>query len=158
MFVGFAFGPIFWAPLSELKGRKLPILSAGLGLTVFNFGVAVAKDLQTVMICRFFAGFFGSAPLSVVAAVFSDMFDNKSRGLAVTVFAICVFTGPLMAPFIGGYIVVNPSLGWRWTEYIVGILVCTSLPSYSVLLISASAALPLCLTFSLCMRRIPQLS
>ena len=33
-----------------------------------------------------------------------------------------VFSGPLMAPFIGGFIVINPSLGWRWTEYIVGIM------------------------------------
>jgi DHA1 family multidrug resistance protein-like MFS transporter len=27
-----------------------------------------------------------------------------------------------MAPFIGGFIAINPSLGWRWTEYITGIL------------------------------------
>jgi MFS transporter, DHA1 family, multidrug resistance protein len=148
-FAGFAFGPIFWAPLSELKGRRLPILTAGLGLTVFNFGVAVAKDLQTVMICRFFGGFFGSAPLSVVAAVFSDMFDNKSRGLAVTVFGLCVFTGPLMAPFIGGFIVTNHSLGWRWTEYIVGIMVRKLPFQYLVSLISFSAVLPLCLIFCL---------
>jgi DHA1 family multidrug resistance protein-like MFS transporter len=121
--LGFAFGPILWAPLSELRGRRLPILIASFGLMVFNFAVASAKDLQTVMLCRFFAGFFGSAPLSVVAAVFSDIFNNQTRGLAVTVFSLCVFTGPLMAPFVGGFISINPHLGWRWTEYIVGILV-----------------------------------
>jgi DHA1 family multidrug resistance protein-like MFS transporter len=120
--LGFAFGPILWAPLSELKGRRLPLVIASFGLIVFNFAVATGKDLQTIFISRFFAGFFGSAPLSVVAAVFSDIFDNKSRGLAVTVFSLCVFTGPLMAPFVGGFISMNPHLGWRWTEYIVGIL------------------------------------
>jgi MFS transporter, DHA1 family, multidrug resistance protein len=80
---GFAFGPILWAPLSELKGRRLPIVISSFGLMVFNFAVAAAKDVQTLMISRFFAGFFGSAPLSVVAAVFSDIFDNQTRGLAV---------------------------------------------------------------------------
>ncbi|KAF2667798.1 major facilitator superfamily transporter [Microthyrium microscopicum] len=122
--LGFAFGPIFWAPLSELKGRRLPLIIAPFAMACFNFAVAVAKDLQTVMICRFFAGLFGSAPLAVVAAVFSDMFDNNSRGIAITVFSLTVFTGPLMAPFIGGFIVINPHMGWRWTEYIIGILSC----------------------------------
>lgn len=80
---GFAFGPIFWAPLSELKGRRLPIVVSTFFLAIFNFAVAVSKDVQTMMISRFFAGFFGSAPLSVVAAVFSDIFSNEARGMAV---------------------------------------------------------------------------
>jgi DHA1 family multidrug resistance protein-like MFS transporter len=32
-----------------------------------------------------------------------------------------VFTGPLFAPFIGGFI-TEGHLGWRWTEYLTGIL------------------------------------
>jgi len=120
--LGFATGPILWAPFSELRGRRLPLIIGSFGFMVFNFAVAVGKDLQTVLICRFWAGFFGACPLAVTAAVFSDMFDNRTRGLAITVFSLAVFTGPLMAPFIGGFILINPSLGWRWTEYIVGIL------------------------------------
>lgn len=50
------------------------------------------------------------------------MFGNRTRGLAITVFSMTVFTGPLFAPFIGGFIIMNPSLGWRWTEYLVAIM------------------------------------
>jgi len=32
-----------------------------------------------------------------------------------------VFTGPLLAPFVGGFIVIS-DLGWRWTEYLVCIM------------------------------------
>ncbi|KAI4190457.1 MAG: hypothetical protein L6R41_000762 [Letrouitia leprolyta] len=92
------------------------------GFSVFSVATAVGKDLQTVLLTRFFAGVFGSCPLAVVAAVFSDMFDNKTRGLAITVFSMTVFTGPLLAPFIGGFIIMNPTLGWRWTEYLVAIM------------------------------------
>ena len=120
--LGFAFGPILWAPLSELKGRKLPLILSMFGFSVFSIGTAVGKDLQTVLICRFFAGAFGSCPLAVVAAVFSDMFDNRTRGLAVTVFSMTVFTGPLLAPFIGGFTVMNKHMGWRWTEYIAALM------------------------------------
>jgi MFS transporter, DHA1 family, multidrug resistance protein len=119
--LGFATGPTLWAPLSELKGRRLPILISMFGFAIFQIAVAVAKDLQTVLICRFWGGFFGACPLSVVAAVFSDMFDNKTRGLAITVFSMMVFSGPLVAPFIGGFI-TESYLGWRWTEYISGIM------------------------------------
>ena len=120
--LGFALGPMIWAPLSELKGRKLPLLLSMFGYTVFQAATATAKDLQTIFISRFFGGAFASCPLAVVGAVFTDMFDNKTRGLAITVFSMTVFTGPLMAPFIGGFIIENPNLGWRWTEYLVTIL------------------------------------
>ncbi|KAK3293252.1 major facilitator superfamily domain-containing protein [Chaetomium fimeti] len=119
--LGFATGPTFWAPLSELKGRRLPLVLSMFGFFIFNIANAVSKDLQTVLITRFFAGFFGACPLAVVAAVFSDMFDNRTRGIAITVFSMTVFTGPLLAPFVGGFI-VESHLGWRWTSWIVSFM------------------------------------
>lgn len=118
--LGFATGPILWAPLSELYGRKAPLLVSSFGFSIFSIAVAVGKDLQTVLICRFFSGFMGACPLTVVGAVFADMFNNKERGIAITVFSIAVFSGPLLAPFIGGFI--DLTIGWRWTEYIVAIM------------------------------------
>ncbi|OAA67187.1 major facilitator superfamily transporter multidrug resistance [Niveomyces insectorum RCEF 264] len=119
--LGFAFGPTLWAPLSELKGRRLPLHIAMFGFSVFCIGCATGKDLQTVLICRFFAGFFGACPLAVVAAVFSDMFGNRTRGIAITLFSMAVFCGPLLGPFIGGFICTS-YLGWRWTMYLTGIM------------------------------------
>ncbi|KAG6036631.1 hypothetical protein E4U41_005600 [Claviceps citrina] len=119
--LGFAFGPSLWAPMSELRGRRLPIVVSMFGFTLFSIACATGKDIQTILICRFFAGFFGACPLAVVAAVFSDMFDNKTRGIAVTIFSMATFTGPLLAPFIGGFIVTS-HLGWRWTEYLPTIM------------------------------------
>jgi MFS transporter, DHA1 family, multidrug resistance protein len=122
IYPGFATGPMVWAPFSELKGRRLPIVISMFGFTVFQAATATGKDLQTVLISRFFGGLFASSPLAVVAAVFSDMFDNRTRGSAIAIFSMMVFTGPLMAPFIGGFIIENQSLGWRWTEYLMTIL------------------------------------
>ncbi len=98
--LGLAFGPIMWAPMSELYGRRLPLVIAAFGFSIFAIATAVAKDLQTVLLGRFFGGFFGSCPLAVVAAAFADMFNNKDRGLAIAVFATTVFMGPLLAPFV----------------------------------------------------------
>ena len=119
--LGFATGPTLWAPLSELKGRRLPLVLSMFGFSVFSIACATGKDLQTILICRFFAGFFGACPLAVVAAVFSDMFDNATRGSAITLFSMTVFTGPMLAPFVGGFI-TESYLGWRWTMYIVSFM------------------------------------
>lgn len=119
--LGFAFGPSLWAPFSELRGRRLPLVISMFGFSIFTIACATGKDLQTILICRFFAGFFGACPLAVVAAVFSDMFNNATRGIAITIFSMAVFTGPLLAPFIGGFI-VDSYLGWRWTMYITSFM------------------------------------
>jgi len=58
--LGFALGPIFWAPLSELKGRRLPLVISMFGFSVFQLGTAAGKDLQTVLLCRFWGGTYHS--------------------------------------------------------------------------------------------------
>lgn len=120
--LGFACGPVIWAPLSELHGRRPILLLSCFLFGVFNFAVAVSDRLESVMICRFFAGALGSAPMVVVPASFADIFDNKSRGSAIILFSMAVFCGPLLAPVFGAFIVANPHMGWRWTEFMTGIL------------------------------------
>ena len=124
--LGFVCGPMIFAPISELYGRKMPVIASAFGMTVFNFAVATAKDTQTLFICRFFTGLFGAGPLAVVGAAFSDLFDNNSRGKAMSVFAATVFAGPLLAPIVGGFIATS-YLGWRWTAYITGIMAALAL-------------------------------
>lgn len=80
--LGYAIGPLFWAPISELYGRKVPIVISSTGFGIFMIGVSVGKDIQTVLICRLFAGLFGSCALTLVPAVFSDIFNNEVRSFA----------------------------------------------------------------------------
>ena len=74
-------------PLSEVKGRRLLLVVAAFGTAIFHFATAVSKDLQSILINRFFAGFFGTSPLAVGGGVFVDLFDNGSRGAAVRPFS-----------------------------------------------------------------------
>jgi DHA1 family multidrug resistance protein-like MFS transporter len=91
-----------------------------LGCSIFNVGSAAAKDIQTLIICRFFAGVFGASPLCVVPAVLADVYTNVHRGVAISIYALTVFGGPLFAPFIGGF--MSMAIGWRWTLWLVSIL------------------------------------
>jgi len=119
--LGFALGPLIWAPTSELKGRKWPLTISILLCGIFTIASAVAKDIQTLIISRFFAGVCGASQLTVVPGVLADVYDAKYRGVAISVYALTVFGGPFTAPFVGGF-TVSSYLGWRWTLYIPAIL------------------------------------
>ncbi|CCH58640.1 hypothetical protein TBLA_0A08510 [Henningerozyma blattae CBS 6284] len=120
--LGFAASPIIYAPLSELYGRKGVLVVSGLGFALFQFAVATAENFQTIMICRFFAGFIGAAPMAIVPAVFADMFDTDFRGKAICLFTLGVFVGPILGPVMGSYIVQHTT--WRWLNYVVGFQAC----------------------------------
>lgn len=109
-----AFGPLFFAPISELYGRKISFLPAYFVFGCFLIGVATAENIQTVLLCRFFAGLMASAPISNVAGSLADMYDDKSRGLAVVLYSVAVIGGPTVGPLVGSAITYS-YLGWRFT-------------------------------------------
>jgi len=58
--LGFATGPLLFAPLSEVWGRSL-VFRITLGLFFcFNLGCALAPNVAALLALRFFCGFFGS--------------------------------------------------------------------------------------------------
>ncbi|KAH7026554.1 major facilitator superfamily domain-containing protein [Microdochium trichocladiopsis] len=120
--LGFGLGPLLWAPLSEVYGRRLAVLTPMFAAMCFSFGSATAKDYQTLMLTRFFCAFFGSAPVSNTGGVMGDLYSPAYRGFAMAGYAMAVVGGPTVGPIVSAAVVAHPALGWRWTEYISGIL------------------------------------
>jgi MFS family permease len=116
-----------WAPLSEVHGRRVSMFPAVFVLGLFSIGTATSQNAASVFITRFFAGVFGSAPISNVGAALGDMYEPSARGTAVTFYAVCVVGGPTIGPLVGALCTVSPGLGWRWTEYIEAIIVAAIL-------------------------------
>ncbi|KAK2786007.1 hypothetical protein FQN52_008003 [Onygenales sp. PD_12] len=126
LLLGWGFGPLLWAPLSELYGRKWPVLIPSFLSMIMSFGTAAAKDIQTVLITRFFTGFFGCAPITCTGGVYVDVWDASQRGNAIVGYTLVVFGSGVkiikaLAPVVGGAI-INSGVSWRWTEYSTGIL------------------------------------
>jgi len=117
--LGFAIGPLLWAPLSELYGRQILFFITYAVLTIFNAAGAGAPTIQSFLVFRFLAGSFGSSPLTNAGGVIADMFPAKERGLAMSVFAAAPFLGPTIGPIVGGF--VGQSVGWRWIEGVMAI-------------------------------------
>ena len=98
----------------------MPLFFGFFIFAIFQIPVAVAQNLQTIMLCRFFGGFFGSAPLAIVGGTLTDFWEPIDRGIAVCIFAGATFIGPVAGPIVGGF-VTQSYLGWRWTEYLTAI-------------------------------------
>ncbi|KAK0630435.1 major facilitator superfamily domain-containing protein [Bombardia bombarda] len=120
--VGFGLGPLLWAPLSEVYGRRIAVFVPMFLAICFSFGSATAKDFQTLMLTRFFGAFFASAPVTNTGGVLGDLFSPAQRGIAMAGYAMAVVGGPVLGPIVSAAVVIQPSLGWRWTEYLAGIL------------------------------------
>ena len=89
----------------------------------FTFGTAATKDMQTILITRFFSGVFGSAPVANTGGVIADIWQPRERGLPMVIYGVTLAGGPAVAPVIGGALCsAEPQTGWRWTEYLTGIL------------------------------------
>ncbi|BCS30171.1 MFS transporter [Aspergillus puulaauensis] len=112
--IGFSLGPVIWAPLSESIGRQIPFFISFLAMAAFCAGCAGAQNIETLLVLRFFAGAFGSSPLTNAGGIVSDMFTSRERGLALLLFAATPYIGPAVAPMIGGFLSMNA--GWRWVE------------------------------------------
>ncbi|ROT35030.1 MFS general substrate transporter [Sodiomyces alkalinus F11] len=120
--LGFGLGPLLWAPLSEVYGRRVAVLTPMAIAVCFSFATATAKDLQTILLTRFFGAVFSSAPVTNTGGVLGDLYTPAHRGYAMAGYALAVVGGPTLGPIASSAVAQDPSLGWRWTEYITGIL------------------------------------
>lgn len=105
--------------MSELWGRQILYISTYGALTAFNAGAAGANSMTTLLVLRFFAGAFGSSPLTNAGGVIADMFPAKERGLALSIFSAAPFLGPTLGPIVGGFL--GQAEGWRWVEGLMAI-------------------------------------
>ncbi|KAJ9606073.1 hypothetical protein H2200_009034 [Cladophialophora chaetospira] len=119
--LGFVLGPVLFGPASEVFGRRVPLFAGYAVFAIFQIPVAVAQNVETIMLGRFFGGFAASAPLAVVGGAMADIWGPVERAYGICVFAAAAFTGPVAGPIMGGFI-TQSHLGWRWTAWITLIM------------------------------------
>ncbi|KAK0629174.1 major facilitator superfamily domain-containing protein [Bombardia bombarda] len=113
--LGIALGP-FWSPLAEFYGRRPIYLCSFAAFFVWMIPSAVAKNIQTMIVVRFFQGLAGSAFLSVSGGTVGDMFTRDTMAAPMAIFAVSPFVGPATGPLFGG--LINYYTSWRWTYYV----------------------------------------
>ncbi|KND89935.1 putative MFS-type transporter [Tolypocladium ophioglossoides CBS 100239] len=114
--VGFGVGPMAFAPLSEMYGRRAIYGSTLLIAVAFIIPCAVAKNIGTLLVSRAIDGIAFSAPMTLVGGTLADLWRNEERGVPMAAFSAAPFIGPAIGPLIGGFL--SDAAGWRWLYWI----------------------------------------
>ena len=119
--LGYAFGPLVIAPLSELYGR-LPVYHTCTVLFILaNVACAKSTGITMLIIFRFLSGVVGACPLTVGPGSISDCFRQEERGMVIAIWTAPILLGPCIGPAVGAYL--SASLGWRWDFWFLIIMV-----------------------------------
>lgn len=110
--LGFAFGPLVLAPLSELYGRASVLQMSNLLYIIFNTACGFVKTKEQLIVFRLFAGLGGSAPLALGSGVIADLFTSDERGMAISIYSFFPVLGPALGPVCGSFIAKYTT--WRW--------------------------------------------
>ncbi|KAI0011032.1 MFS general substrate transporter [Xylariaceae sp. FL0662B] len=115
--LGYAVGPLFLAPLSEIYGRAPVLTASNIFFCLWHIGCALAPSLDALIVFRFFSGVGGSGCMTLGGAVIGDLFPVEERGVALSTWALGPLVGPTLGPLIGAFIA--GSIGWRWAPWVV---------------------------------------
>ncbi|KAF2092867.1 MFS general substrate transporter [Rhizodiscina lignyota] len=118
--LGYVFGPLVLAPLSELYGRAIVYNVCNFFFVIWSIACALANNLSALIVFRLFAGLAGSAALILGAGTIADMVPLEKRGLAMMGWILGPVLGPTLGPLVAGYIA--RAKGWRWIFWLVSIL------------------------------------
>ncbi|CAI7596488.1 unnamed protein product [Penicillium glandicola] len=128
-----ALAPLFLAPFCELAGRRVIYVGAYVCFCLMFIGLALGKNIATILVCRALLGLFGCVGTILVGGTFGDMYTPEHRAVPMACFAFIAILGTVGAPIYAGFI--DQALGWRWLEGIqglanipLGIVIATCLP------------------------------
>lgn len=118
--LGFAFGPLIIAPMSEIYGRAIVYHVCNVGLVAFLIGCALAPTMGSLIAFRFLSGVFGSCTLTNGGGSIADMIRQEHRAAAMSAFSIGPLLGPIIGPVAGGFLAA--AKGWRWVFWVLTIV------------------------------------
>ncbi|KAL2850190.1 major facilitator superfamily domain-containing protein [Aspergillus pseudoustus] len=114
-----AIAPLFLAPFCELVGRKVIYIGAYILFAIMFIGLALGKNIATILVCRALLGLFGCVGTILVGGTFSDMYTPDNRAVPMASFSYVAILGTVGAPIYAGFI--DETIGWRWIEGIQGL-------------------------------------
>ncbi|KAJ4470182.1 MFS polyamine transporter [Lentinula aciculospora] len=115
---GFGIVPLVTASFSEEIGRQPLYYISATGVLIMYIAIALAHNIQTVLIARFIQGAFGSTWATMVGGTIADIWQSHERGLPMSLFAVAAVGGTGFGPIYAGWVEMNPRLQWQWIQWI----------------------------------------
>ncbi|MGC6407188.1 Bcr/CflA family multidrug efflux MFS transporter [Bisgaard Taxon 45] len=121
---GMAVGQLFWGPFGDSYGRKPIILLGVIVSAIAALILTTTYSIGQFTLLRFLQGFFVAAPVALVGAILRDLFHKNDLSKMMSSIMLVFMLAPLLAPIIGGHLVLW--FHWHVIFYVISVmgLVC----------------------------------
>ncbi|MCM3635813.1 multidrug effflux MFS transporter [Paenibacillus camelliae] len=115
--VGMAIGQLVIGPISDVKGRRRPLLIGMLVYTLVSLLCILSSSIWGFILLRFVQGFAGAAGLVISRASVRDLYSGPELIRFMATLMVINGAAPILAPVIGGEII-----GWFGWQGVFGAL------------------------------------
>ncbi|WP_422661380.1 Bcr/CflA family multidrug efflux MFS transporter [Paenibacillus sp. EC2-1] len=109
--IGLAVGQLFAGPVSDVRGRRLPLIIGMVVYGVASLLCAFSTSIEMLIALRFVQGIAGSAGIVISRAVVRDMYSGSELTKFFSMLMLVNGAAPILSPIIGGQLLQFTS--WR---------------------------------------------
>ncbi|NLT05529.1 MAG: multidrug effflux MFS transporter [Solirubrobacterales bacterium] len=131
--IGLAFGQLCAGPISDVLGRRRPLLASVCVYACAAAACGLAPTIALLAAGRFFQGFAAAAGVAIGRAVVRDLYEGSEGARFLSRLVLIYGVSPLIAPILGGQLLALGS--WR-------LLFAALIVLATVVLIATLRALP----------------
>ena len=116
-FVGMALGQLVGGPVSDTRGRRMPLLLSLAVLTLASVACAVSPSIQLMMVARFVQGLSGGWAMVTARSVVVDLAEGPRLVRSLNIIAGVGGIAPIVGPLVGA--AVLQLTDWRVSFWVV---------------------------------------
>ncbi|QCB49335.1 Bcr/CflA family efflux MFS transporter [Rhodococcus sp. PAMC28707] len=118
--IGLALGQLVIGPLSDIVGRRLPLIAGTAVHVVASLLCVLAPNVAVLGLFRGLQGLGAAAAAVVAMAVVRDLFTGRAAATVLSRLMLVMGVAPVLAPSLGGAVLLAGS--WRWVFGVLAVL------------------------------------
>jgi DHA1 family bicyclomycin/chloramphenicol resistance-like MFS transporter len=109
-FISLGLGQLIYGPISDMLGRRLPLVFGLVLFGVGSVGCALAPDIETLVVLRFVQGLGACAGMVIPRAVVRDLHTGHDAARLMSLLMLVFSVSPILAPLAGSFLIE----AWSW--------------------------------------------
>jgi DHA2 family multidrug resistance protein len=102
--------------LTLMFGRVRLFAFSTIAFSIMSFFCGISFTLPMLLVSRFFQGLCSGCLIPLSQTLLLHIYPPDKKGLAIGLWGLVAMVGPVLGPFLGGWITDN--YGWGWIFYI----------------------------------------
>ncbi|MDC0535201.1 multidrug effflux MFS transporter [Francisellaceae bacterium] len=100
-FIGFSIGMLFWGPISDRFGRKIPLFIGMILYVISTIMCAMSNAFSMLELMRFLQGLSDCSGAVISLSILRDCYSGKKLNKSIAVMAIIMMIAPIISPIVG---------------------------------------------------------